>query len=62
MRKSRTYGSVRGTPGNRRSYRDLGASSKKTIDTYEEHIKEKLNLKSTSQLLRYALQWAEGDK
>jgi hypothetical protein len=22
MRKSRTYGSVRGTPGNRRSYRD----------------------------------------
>jgi hypothetical protein len=26
MRKSRTYGSVRGTPGNRRSYRDYGRS------------------------------------
>ena len=25
MRKSRTYGSVRGAPGNRRSYRDLGS-------------------------------------
>jgi DNA-binding NarL/FixJ family response regulator len=36
--------------------------SKKTIDTYKEHIKEKLNLKSTSQILRYALQWTEGGK
>ncbi len=29
----------------------------KTIETYRAHIKEKLNLTDTNQLLRYAIQW-----
>jgi len=31
--------------------------SVKTIETYRAHIKEKLNLASASELLRYAVQW-----
>jgi DNA-binding NarL/FixJ family response regulator len=31
--------------------------SVKTIETHREHIKEKLNLKSSSELLRYAVQY-----
>lgn len=30
----------------------------KTIETYRAHIKEKLNLASAAELLRYAIQWA----
>jgi DNA-binding NarL/FixJ family response regulator len=29
----------------------------KTIETYREHIKEKLNLEDASELLQYAIQW-----
>jgi DNA-binding NarL/FixJ family response regulator len=29
----------------------------KTIETYREHIKEKLNLADASELLQYAIQW-----
>ncbi len=32
--------------------------SVKTIETYRAHIKEKLSLASTDELLRYAIQWA----
>jgi len=31
--------------------------STKTIETYREHIKEKLNLADASELLQYAIQW-----
>jgi DNA-binding NarL/FixJ family response regulator len=32
----------------------------KTIETYREHIKLKLNLADASELLQYAIQWASG--
>lgn len=35
--------------------------SVKTIGTYRERIKEKLNLRNATELLRYALNWAEKD-
>ena len=31
----------------------------KTIETYRAHIKEKLNLSSGTELVRYAVQWVE---
>jgi len=33
--------------------------SVKTIDSYREHLKVKLNLKSSADLLRYAIQWTK---
>lgn len=33
----------------------------KTIETYRAHIKEKLNLTDTNQLLRYAIQWVSSE-
>ena len=33
--------------------------SVKTIETYRAHIKEKLNLKNATELIRFAVQWAE---
>jgi DNA-binding NarL/FixJ family response regulator len=33
--------------------------SRKTIDTYKEHIKEKLDIKSATELLKYAIGWAK---
>jgi DNA-binding CsgD family transcriptional regulator len=33
--------------------------SGKTIGTYRERIKEKLNLKNATELLRHALNWVE---
>lgn len=35
--------------------------SVKTIGTYRERIKEKLLIKSATELLRYAMKWAEGE-
>jgi DNA-binding CsgD family transcriptional regulator len=34
------------------------AVSVKTIDTHRLRIKEKLNLKSSSELIKYAVEWA----
>jgi DNA-binding NarL/FixJ family response regulator len=34
--------------------------STKTIDSYREHLKTKLNLSSGSDLVRYAIEWAKG--
>jgi len=36
--------------------------SVKTIGTYRERIKEKLNLKNSTELLRYALNWVENER
>lgn len=36
--------------------------SVKTIGTYRERIKEKLNLKNATELLRYALNWVERER
>jgi len=36
--------------------------SVKTIDTYREHIKHRLNLRSSSELLKYAIQWARSER
>jgi DNA-binding NarL/FixJ family response regulator len=33
--------------------------SVKTIETYKAHLKQKLNLESTSQLVRHAVSWVE---
>jgi DNA-binding NarL/FixJ family response regulator len=38
----------------------LGLSSK-TIDSYREHLKLKLNLNSGAELVRYAIQWARAE-
>ena len=35
--------------------------SVKTIETYRAHIKEKLNLTSAAELLRYAIRWASSE-
>jgi DNA-binding NarL/FixJ family response regulator len=32
--------------------------SVKTIETYREHLKQKLNLASGQELLRYAIEWS----
>ena len=37
---------------------DALSVSIKTIETHREHIREKLNLKSTFELVQYALEWA----
>ena len=36
--------------------------SVKTIETYREHLKRKLGLRSGQELLRYAIEWAVQDK
>jgi DNA-binding NarL/FixJ family response regulator len=36
--------------------------SVKTVEYYREQIKEKLNLKNASELIRYAIQWVERQK
>lgn len=36
--------------------------SVKTIETYRAHIKEKLNLANATELLRYAIQWVNGQE
>jgi len=36
--------------------------SVKTIGTYRERIKEKLQLKNATELLRYAMNWVEDDR
>ena len=33
--------------------------SPKTVETYRGHIKEKLNLTSSTELLQYAIRWAQ---
>ena len=33
----------------------------KTVETYREHIKQKLKLKDATELVRYAVCWAEGE-
>ena len=33
----------------------------KTVETYREHIKDKLQLKDATELVRYAVRWAEGE-
>lgn len=35
--------------------------SVKTIDSYREHLKEKLVLKSSGNLVRYAIQWMKSE-
>jgi len=32
----------------------------KTIETYRAHIKSKLQLKDSSELVRYAIRWGQG--
>ena len=47
------------------SISDIGARlnlSVKTIGTYRERIKEKLQLKNATELLRYAMNWGEDDR
>lgn len=41
-----------------RQMADALSVSIKTIETHREHIREKLNLKSTFELVQYALEWA----
>ena len=36
--------------------------SVKTVGTYRERIKEKLNLKNAAELVRFAIQWFENNK
>jgi len=36
--------------------------SVKTIDTYREHIKQRLNLRSSSELLKYAIHWGRSQR
>lgn len=43
---------------------EIGAKlhlSSKTIETYREHIKTKLNLANSSELTQYAIEWVHGD-
>jgi DNA-binding CsgD family transcriptional regulator len=35
--------------------------SSKTIDSYREHLKLKLNLDSVAELVRHAIQWARNE-
>ena len=35
--------------------------SVKTIESYRDHLKKKLGLRTTSELLRYAIKWVRGD-
>lgn len=51
--------------GDGMSIRDIGARlnlSVKTIGTYRERIKEKLQLKNATELLRYAMNWVEDER
>lgn len=34
--------------------------SVKTVETYRKHIKDKLSLKSATDLVRHAVRWVEG--
>ena len=34
--------------------------SPKTIDSYREHIKDKLKVRNSTELLKYAVQWMQG--
>jgi DNA-binding NarL/FixJ family response regulator len=36
--------------------------SKKTVDTYRDHLKKKLQLKTANELIRYAVAWTLGHK
>ena len=36
--------------------------SPKTVDSYREHIKDKLKLDNATELLKYAVQWVQGQK
>ncbi len=50
--------------GNGYSTRQIAAKlnlSVKTIDSYREHLKLKLNLETGSDLVRYAIQWVKSD-
>jgi DNA-binding CsgD family transcriptional regulator len=46
--------------GNRQIARDLQLSVK-TIQTYREHIKEKLGVANARELLQLAIQWEHSD-
>jgi DNA-binding NarL/FixJ family response regulator len=46
--------------GNGRSTKEIAAAldlSRKTVETYREHIKSKLNLRNGAELTRHAVQW-----
>ena len=45
--------------GTRQIAKDLHLSVK-TVETYREHIKEKLKLENATELVRHAVQWVEG--
>jgi DNA-binding CsgD family transcriptional regulator len=34
----------------------------KTVESYREHIKEKMTLGDANELVRYAIQWMEREK
>ena len=46
--------------GTRQIAKDLDLSVK-TVETYREHIKDKLNLENSSELLQYAIQWIQSE-
>jgi DNA-binding NarL/FixJ family response regulator len=47
--------------GTRRIAEELHLSVK-TVESYREHIKEKMTLGDASELVRYAIQWMEQEK
>ncbi len=50
--------------GQGRGTREIAASlhlSVKTIEAYREHLKAKLQLKNARELVRYAIQWVQGE-
>ena len=53
----RMIGSGLGT----RQIADRLSRSVKTIETYREHIKRKLDLKSSSELVQHAIQWLKSN-
>ncbi|MBN2736621.1 MAG: response regulator transcription factor [Spirochaetales bacterium] len=46
--------------GTRQIAKELDLSIK-TVETYREHIKEKLNLENSSKLLQYAIDWVQNE-
>lgn len=54
------YGTCRGS-GTRQIAEKLGLSIK-TVETYRENIKRKLDLQSGSELVRHAILWSQKEK
>ena len=46
--------------GTRQIAKELDLSIK-TVETYREHIKEKLDLENSSKLLQYAIDWVQNE-